>query len=134
MAVDYLGAICGRLAGRRFPSRLLAAGHQARVLVDVPDFNKLLQQAFDLPRISARGNHALFRRMLRALAVVGQQAISDDRKNAVVRQARLTLAFAEQTLMTEYEKQSVQTLYQHLASAWECSGAGAITNINKEIL
>ncbi|GAB3829603.1 DUF2254 family protein [Hymenobacter jeollabukensis] len=71
MAVDQLGQLLRRLAGRSFPARLRAdeAG-QPRVWLPAPDFAAYLRLAFDQVRLNAKGNHAL----LRALARTGRAA------------------------------------------------------------
>ena len=74
--------------------------------------------AFDLVRINAKGNYAVFRRLLRALALVAEYALSNDRKAIIHQQAQLLIACAEQTLTTDYEKQQVRTLYDELKTVW----------------
>ena len=119
MAIDYIGAIVGRLAEREFPARLRADGGQLRVLVRASDFEGYVRLAFDLPRINAKGNHAVFRRLLRALAGAAQVACHPDRHRIIDQQAQLLLEAANQTLTTDYEKQSVQTLYGELKAVWQ---------------
>ena len=63
MAVDYLGIINGRLAGRYFPARLRFNDDHLRILVRVADFEAYIRLAFDLVRVNAKGNHAVFRRL-----------------------------------------------------------------------
>lgn len=114
MAIDYLGEIGERLARREFPARLRSDGQHLRVLVRSADFEDYVRLAFDLPRINARGNHAVFRRLLRALDLVYDNVISDGRKFVLREQADLLLAYAEQTLATEYEKALVRDLHTSL--------------------
>ena len=118
MAIDYLGATIGRLAEREFPARLRSDGQHLRVLVRATDFAAYVRLAFDLPRINAKGNHAVFRRLLRALAVVGKAAYTPDRRSILNEQARLLLDYANQTLATDYEKKSVQELMDELTESW----------------
>ena len=118
MAVDYLGAVGERLARREFPARLRSDGTHLRVLVRSTDFEDYIRLAFDLPRINAKGNHAVFRRLLRALALIDAAACSDDRKPILRQQAELLRTYANQTLTTDYEKKSVQILYRTLLKRW----------------
>jgi uncharacterized membrane protein len=84
MAVDYLSVILSRLANRRFPPTERTGGGHLRVLVRAPDFAIYVRLAFDLVRINAEGNHAVLRRLLRALADVAQTATPNRR--AVLRE------------------------------------------------
>lgn len=119
MAIDYLGLTSQRLASRSFPSRLRSDGEQLRVLTTALVFPGYLRLLFDLVRLNAKGNHAVFRRLLRALALTAEAAHSEERKSAVHTQATLLLSYAEQTLATEDEKRSVRALYAELLHFWE---------------
>ncbi|RYF78843.1 MAG: DUF2254 domain-containing protein [Cytophagaceae bacterium] len=118
MAVDYLGAICEQLAGREFPARLRSDGQHLRVLVRSANFEDYIRLAFDLPRINAKGNHAVLRRLLRALALVEEAVCAEDRKPILLEQAELLMNYADQTLDTDYEKQQVHDLYRNLMKTW----------------
>lgn len=118
MAVDYLGAIGERLAQREFPARIRSDGQHLRVLLRSADFATYIQLAFDLPRINSKGNYAVFRRLLRALALVNSAINSNDRKPVLKRQVELLVTYAHQTLTTDYEKENFQALYQHLMKNW----------------
>ena len=118
MAVDYLGAIGSQLAHRDFPARLRSDGKNLRILVLSADFDTYIRLAFDLVRINAKGNHAVLRRLLRALALVGCNVISNDRKAVIREQALLLMAQANATLATDYEKHSVRSLYDDLKKEW----------------
>ena len=120
MAVDHLGLLVQRLAGRPFPATLRTSETAANVLVHVParDFAGYVKLAFDLVRINAKGNHALFRRLLRALAQVGEAARTAERKTVVEAQAQLLLRHAEETLATTYEKEAVRATYAEVQASW----------------
>ncbi|GAB3011754.1 DUF2254 domain-containing protein [Spirosoma pulveris] len=118
MAVDYLGAVSERLARREFPSRLRSDGKHLRVLLRSFSFEDYVRLAFDLPRINAKGNHAVFRRLLRALALVNEAVCSVDRKPILSQQASLLVSYAEQTLSSDYEKKQVLDLYARLQQTW----------------
>ncbi len=114
MAVDYLGAIGERLARNEFPARLRSDGKHLRVMVRTADFADYIRLTFDLPRVNAKGNHAVFRRLLRALALVDSTVCSPDRRPVLAQQARMLLDYANQTLATDYEKESVRKLFSEL--------------------
>ncbi|CCH55943.1 Protein of unknown function DUF2254, membrane [Fibrisoma limi BUZ 3] len=118
MAIDYLGAIGGQLARRDFPARLRSDGKHVRVMVRAADFDDYIRLAFDLPRLNADGNHAVFRRLLRALALVAADVNDPDRKAVLQEQANYLLTYAEQTLPTDYEKASIRSLYSTLRPVW----------------
>ncbi|WP_138993736.1 DUF2254 domain-containing protein [Larkinella sp. C7] len=118
MAIDYAGAIMERLASRNFPEPFRTANGQLHILIRPVGFDHYLRQTFDLIRINAKGNHAVIRRLMRALALVGNQCLDDDRKALIREQAHLLLQYAEQTLTTPYEKRQVQTLYHEMARSW----------------
>ena len=118
MAVDYLGAILAQLAHREFPARLRSDGKNLRILVLSADFDSYVRLAFDLVRVNAKGNHAVLRRLIRALALVGCNVINDDRKAIIRKQALLIVARAEETLATDYEKQGVRSLYDAMKEKW----------------
>ena len=118
MAIDYLGAICARLACRDFPARLRSDGKELRILVMSADFETYIRLAFTLVRINAKGNHAVFRRLLRALALVGENVVRDERRAVLHEQALLLMDRANDTLATDYEKHLVRSLYDDLKAAW----------------
>jgi uncharacterized membrane protein len=120
MTIDFLGAAGEQLAGRVFPSRLRSDGKQLRLIVAARSFDRFMQLAFDLPRINAKGNHAVLLRLLQALALTASGAGSlPDRKQTMQQQAILLLAWANQTLESEYEKQAVQASFVAHRDAWE---------------
>lgn len=118
MAVDYLGAVGEKLARREFPSRLRSDGRHLRVMLRSSSFDDYMRLAFDLPRINAKGNHAVLRRLLRALALVNEAVCSNDRKPILNQQASLLITYSEQTLDSDYEKQQVLDLYTTLRKTW----------------
>lgn len=118
MAIDYLGAIGERLARHEFPARLRSDGQHLRVLVRAASFDDYVRLSFDLPRINAKGNHAVFRRLIRALALVAAAINSKDRQPVLGEQANLLMESAEQTLVSDYEKNSVRKLYDALLKTW----------------
>lgn len=125
MAVDYLGVILSTLAGREFPAAERTDGERLRVLVKAPDFDGYVRLGFDLVRINSKGNHALLRRLLRALADVAEPA--KPARRAILReQAELILEQAENTLESTYEKQQVRALFRELAPQWSAHQRTAV--------
>lgn len=118
MAVDQLSSICEQLAKRTYPGPLRSDGHQFRMLTYSATFTNYIQLAFDLPRINAKGNHAVLRRLLRALVLVGNHARTDERKAVVKEQIRLLLEQGDATLATSYEKQQLGALHKDIREDW----------------
>ncbi|GAB3900509.1 DUF2254 domain-containing protein [Spirosoma agri] len=118
MAVDYLGAVSEQIAQRNIPTGFRSDGEHLRVLVRSADFDDYIRLAFDLTRINAKGDHAVFRRLLRTLALVNEAACSEDRRPILRQQAELIVNYADQTLDTDYEKQQVRDLYRELMKTW----------------
>lgn len=119
MAIDYLGEVTSRLAHREFPGALRSDGQHLRVLVRVYSFEDYVRLAFDLVRQNARGNPAVLRRLLRALALVASQVSIPARLPVLREQVQLLLATAHDSLTTDYQRQEVQALYEELRGAWE---------------
>jgi len=115
MAIDYLGALLGRLAERDFPARLRSDGKHLRVLVRAHHFEDYLVLAFDPPRINARGNAVVLRRLAKALLRVERRACNAERRAAVQQQLRHLAAWASETLSTHYEKQVLQQVLRESA-------------------
>ena len=118
MAVDYLGELCGQLAGREFPGALRSDGRHLRVLVRVYTFDEYVRLAFDLIRENATTNPAVLRRLLRALALVATRVRQPDRLSILREQAALVLATAQAGLPTDYQRQQVLALHEELRAAW----------------
>jgi uncharacterized membrane protein len=118
MALDYLGELVGQLARREFPGALRSDGQHLRVLVRTYDFAGYVRLAFDLVRESARGNPAVLRRLLRALALAASQVHTPDRLPVLREQVALVMACAQATLSTDYERHEVQCLHDELRAAW----------------
>lgn len=118
MAIDYLSEIMAQLAERNFASRVRSHDNRFRVFVQEADFDSYVTLGFDLIRINAKGNHAVFRRLLRALALVSSHVREPGRKSILRKQAQLIITHANQTLSTEYEKEAVRHLYDELKPIW----------------
>lgn len=121
MTIDFLGAIGEQLAGRVFPSRLRSDGNGLRLIVATRSFDQFIQLAFDLPRINAKGNHAVLLRLIQALALTARATSSADRQPVLREQATLLLAWANQTLESDYEKKTVRDSYAALLDSYSFS-------------
>jgi len=119
MAIDYLGELTAQLARHEFAGALRSDGQHLRVLVRVYSFEEYVRLAFDLVRENARGNSAVLRRLLRALALVARQVRDPTRLPPLREQVALLLACAQASLGTDYERQEVQALCDELRPAWE---------------
>lgn len=118
MAIDYPGELLGRLARRDFPDALRSDGQHLRVLVRVYVFGDYVRLACDLVRESARGNPAVLRRLLRALALAASQVHEPARLPVLREQADLVLACALASLTTDYQRHEVQATYNELCPTW----------------
>lgn len=118
MAIDYLGELVGQLAHCTFPDALRSDGQHLRVLVRTYSFADYAKLAFDLVRENARGNPAVLRRLLRALALAAAQAKVPHRRQALREQVALVMACAQASLPTDYERAEVQSLHNELRPAW----------------
>lgn len=104
--IDFLGEILSELAER--PLQLQVSREEAQnVLVRSADFEDYLQTAFDQIRLAARGNPAVFERLLSTLSFIAPFAKHESRRKALSRHVDLIAEFAEETLATDYEKAKV---------------------------
>jgi uncharacterized membrane protein len=118
MGIDHLGAICERLAKRTFPERLRSDGQHFRVQTQPASFEDFIRLSFDLTRVNAKGDHAVLRRLLRALVLIGNHVNTKARLPVIREQIALLMDQADNTLATSYEKQQVWLLHQELKQEW----------------
>jgi uncharacterized membrane protein len=118
MGIDHLGTICEQLAKRTFPERLRSDGDHFRVQTRPASFEDFIRLSFDLPRVNAKGDHAVLRRLLRALVSIGNHVNTEKRLSVIREQIDLLLDQADKTLATPYEKQQVWLLHQELKQDW----------------
>lgn len=107
MAIDHLGAVVSRLVNRTFPSPFRTDGETLYVLTRAPAFDHILADAFDLIRINGKADHAVFLTLLRTFSTLATQTQDQARLSVIRRQADLVREFADQTLVTSYEKELV---------------------------
>jgi uncharacterized membrane protein len=108
MCVDYLQAILLRLATRRIPSPFRMTDNTLRVIARGPSFETLLSEAFDQIRQSAKGNTAVFIRMLDALETLAGVTALPSRRRLLYQQAVLIRGLAETSVNQQYDCDQVQ--------------------------
>ena len=102
--VDYLSAICARVAGRRTPDARRYHEGRLRVLARGATFEGLLDEAFDQIRESAEGNAAVILRMLRALGAVARRTADGHRLSHVAAHAVRLRSLADRSIKSEYDR------------------------------
>ncbi len=102
--VDYLSAICARVAGRRTPDARRYHEGRLRVLARGATFQSLLDEAFDQIRESAEGNAAVILRMLRALGAVARRTADGRRLSHVAAHAVRLRSLADRSIKSEYDR------------------------------
>lgn len=110
ICIDYLATIVGKIADRRLPTLTRIKDGEIRVFVKTPSFRNYMEAAFNQIRINGKTNIAVFSRLIKALSIVGEKAISKERKKIVKEHILLTKEFAEETLQTKYEKKLLKEL------------------------
>jgi uncharacterized membrane protein len=83
MCLDYLSAILAHLAGRPFPAAHRCSGGRLRVIAITPTFEKLLDDALDEIRASARGNVKVLDALAVVIRTVAEQTFDADRRRAL---------------------------------------------------
>lgn len=97
--IDNLTAILCYLAGVKFPSRFRhdAAG-RLRIVANVPDFEGMLDAAFNQIRQYAKNSPAVIIRLMAALVTINEFADNPAHKEAIRIHARMVLRMAEQNI------------------------------------
>lgn len=114
--VDYLSAICARVAGRRTPDTRRYHEGQLRVIACGATFESLLDEAFDQIRESAEGNTAIILRMLRVLAAVARATGDARRLEYIAGHAARLRSLAERSIKSEYDLGRIKAEAARLAS------------------
>lgn len=105
MCVDYLTAILGQLAHRKFPAARRYDGDDLRVLAIAPTFEALLAEAFDQIRGAAIGNVGIMARMLSALETLATLTRSPRRRRALHEQVLWIAEVAGRTTESAHERE-----------------------------
>jgi uncharacterized membrane protein len=106
--IDSLSEILAEIARRKMPAPVRSKNGVPRVLTIAPDFADYVATAFDQIRISGKANLAIFERLLSAITFVAECTNDAARRRALEKQVELIAEYAEQTLETEYEKETVR--------------------------
>ncbi len=101
--VDYLSAVCARVAGRRTPDARRYHEGRLRVLARGATFESLLDEAFDQIRESAEGNAAVILRMLCALRTVARRVTSPGRLGHIAEHVVRLRSLADRSIKSEYD-------------------------------
>lgn len=107
MAIEHLGVVMNKLVARPFPSPYRTDSDQLRIIARTVSYEEYISEAFDLIRISSKGNHTVFVALLSVLNQLKQQVSQPNRIPAIHRQIALVHEFANQSLATDYEKKRV---------------------------
>jgi uncharacterized membrane protein len=113
--VDYLAAVCARVAGRRVPDPRRYSGGRLRVLARGATFEGLLDGAFDQIRESAAGNAAVILRLFHALGEVARRTTSGRRLAHVAEHAVRLRSLAERSVKSEYDRARIDDAAAELA-------------------
>lgn len=105
MCVDYLTAILGQLAHRKFPAARRYDGDDLRVVAIAPTFEALLAEAFDQIRGAAIGNVGIMARMLSALETLASLTHSPRRRRALHEQVLWIAEVAGRTTDSAHERE-----------------------------
>jgi uncharacterized membrane protein len=123
--VDYLSAICARVAGRCAPDTHRYHEGKLRVLARGATFESLLDEAFDQIRESAAGNTAVILRLFRALATVARQTADRRRLKYIAEHAARVRSLAERSIESGYDRGRIEAEAARLAAILGDSGAAS---------
>jgi uncharacterized membrane protein len=113
--VDYLSAVCARVAGRRTPDARRYHGEKLRVLARGATFEGLLDEAFDQIRESAGGNAAVILRLLGALGAVARRTTNARRLGHVAAHVVRLRALSDRSVKSAYDRERIDAAAAELA-------------------
>ena len=107
--VEHLTSVLARLAGRRTesPYRLDERG-ELRVIALGPDFESLVNLAYDQIRQNAEGNAMIVNHLLRSIRIVGGQTSSARRRRVLLRHALLVGKLAERSIEEAEDREGIE--------------------------
>lgn len=124
MCVDYLTAILVRMGSRRMaPQHRVKAG-KVVVIARGPNFRRLLDEAFDQIRHSAKDNFAVLMRMLRSLQTITAETKSWARKGALREHVELVAALARSAASSPRESETVKAAVDALSGLFATTPNG----------
>lgn len=116
MCVEYLTAILVRIATRHFPASCRFDEGQLRVISRVPDFESLLNEAFDEIRENAEGNTAMLKALFKSLGEISPVTAIPDRRSVLRRQVKLIAGLAERTITEPDDLELLKSSAIHVMS------------------
>jgi len=114
--VDYLTMILARLAPQHIPASHRYDDGELRVIAKGPSFQRLLSEAFDQIRESAKGNLGIMLRMLGALQTIASLTASPSRRQALLEQVEGIAELAGRTIESPHDRTRFE---RHLAQVRE---------------
>ena len=124
--VDYLSAICARVAGRRTPDARRYRDGRLRVLARGATFKSLLDEAFDQIRESAEGNAQAILRMFSALGVVARRTTDGSRLKHIAAHAERLRALAGRSIKSEHDSARIARAAAELEAALDGRGESPV--------
>ena len=121
MCVDYLTAILARLAPRPIPSPHHWVEGELRVIAKDPNFESLLNTAFDQIRCSAKGNVAILLRILEALQVLAGLTTGPRRRRAIFAQMQKVAELAARSVDSAHDREKFEAHQKDLGPKGEVS-------------
>ena len=118
--IDWLGASIARLAGREQPSPLLRDAHGVvRVVARTYSFRSAVDAAFDQIRQHPRASLAVSLRLLDVLGDLGAGLRTEQQREAVRRQVRLTYEGAHPTIDVRDDREDLERRFRRAMARLE---------------
>lgn len=108
MAIDRLGVLIRRVAGRDIPSRRVVREGRLRVVTANPDFADLLGQAFDQIRQCANGNSAVLTRLAGVFGSLYLAIGLDDRREVIAMHGTVVGELAQASIPVAHDVAGVR--------------------------
>lgn len=108
MCVNWLGVMLLRMAGRRFPQRLVIDDERLRVITGAKGFGDFLAAAFDQIRQCAAGNVAILMRQLEVLESLALSDAGRSYRQPLLRQVEAIAALVEGSIPWEPDREPLR--------------------------
>lgn len=115
--LDQLGSGLAHLAGRGSPSVYHYEDGSLRLVTDEATFEGLVDLAFNQIRQFSRGHPAVMVRMLEVIALVGANADPPERRDHLLKHARMIRRQAEEALAEEHDRAEIEERFESVARA-----------------
>lgn len=119
MCINYLTAILARIAPRRSSSRNRFENGVLRLVTSMPNFESLLDQAFDQIRHNASDSIAIIIRMLHSLHLLLGLVEDPQRQRGILKHVHLIVELADRTLQKMDERALTETYISQKFSSWD---------------